>query len=49
MLRAPDTKQFKVVTVDGTNRNVVYLVITSLYYQIIKDLRYIIRVVSDNS
>lgn len=49
MLRAPDTKQFKVVAVDGTNRNVVHLVIASLHYQITKDLRYTVRVVSDNS
>jgi len=49
MLPAHDAKQFNVVAVDGTNRNVVHLVITSLHYQITKDLKYTVRVVSDNS
>jgi len=49
VLRAHDAKQFKVVAVDGTNRNVVHLGIASLHYQITKDLKYTVRVVSDNS
>lgn len=46
--RAHDTERYKVVAVDGANRNAVHLVIASLYYQIIKDLGYTVRVVSEN-
>lgn len=48
MRLAPDAERFKVVTVDGTERKVVNLVIASLHYQIKKDLGFTVRVVSDS-
>ena len=46
-VRPVNAPNFKVVAVDGLDRNAVHLVIANLHYQIVKDLRFTVRVVGE--